>query len=136
MGLLILFGMFLPHSIECMTRADMIELNHVYRGDGRWFTQWVVWDWYHDQFHVRDWSLEGKRPYRGQSSSIENIYVYLRKKGGEVELTRRDALGRYWVVEAFQFRETWTLEDVEVEDRSKMPMSQRRLIWSRRSSIK
>ena len=113
MGLLMLV---LPLLVENQTDADLIELNHVYRGN-HWFTQWVVWDWYSDGYHVRDWA-----PDKG---------IKLRRRGAFVELTKRNEVGGFWRVSASQFRETWTEKDVEVEDRDILPISYRCLIWTR-----
>lgn len=120
--MLVLLLLILP-SIGHFTRADVVELNHVYHGKDQWFTQWVVWDWYEDGYHVRDWSMKGSK----------QLQVTLRRvKGERVELRRRDSRGRVWVVRAHQFRETWTMDDVEVADRIELPICERARIWNGR----
>lgn len=108
---------------EQVRHADVIELNHVWRGmddwnnDLGWFDQWVVWKWYPEasDYHVMGWCPESS--------------ATIRKYKGYVELRRREGRGRVIIIRAYQFRETRTAKDVEVEDRKSWPIKFRPRIW-------
>jgi len=76
-------------------------------------TYWVFWELHGDELRVRDWA------------SPKPSDLFTNDSGKHVLVTQRERPIR---IEAPVFRETWTLFDVETNDRAKWPEAKRRRI--------
>lgn len=106
----------IPNSAP-VQHADIVEVNHVCdRQDGReTLVQVIWWEWssVYGQFVVIDWRILSKCdfPHRHGTAWIQQW---------------RDGPGSETTVVSKVFRETWTLYDVEIENRSIVPEQHRR----------
>lgn len=104
--------------LDEVRHADVIELNHFFDGDGnKILDQWIIWEWQDGRYFVMDWCLKGKE-------------CNLRKIKGGWEFTRRMDDGRLVVVEAHEYRETWTQFDPEIANRKWMRVGHRNQLWN------
>jgi hypothetical protein len=96
-----------PRPVE----VDLIELNHVYDGEGRpLLSQHIFWTRHESEFHVRAWALD--QGFRAE------------KRGGRWRLIVFDK-ERSVEVSALSRVETWTQYDPELLDRKSWPPEQR-----------
>lgn len=118
----ILALVMLPVDIPTDT-VDAIEINHFYCGEGNLvFTQAIFWEFSDSEPRLRVvawrlWKDPSKTPTR---------------RGKEWELVWADGetLRR---VEARLFRESWTMHDPEMSNRSEWPTHKRRGLFKRRT---
>ncbi|MAT51412.1 MAG: hypothetical protein CMK32_09550 [Porticoccaceae bacterium] len=96
-------------------RVDLIEINHVCRRDQSQFTQIIIWDWSPtlNQYVVVAW----------QNSPPEPI---ISRAGGSYQFRWRLT---DQIVRADSYRETWTLNDPELDNRKVWPVERRRQLW-------
>jgi hypothetical protein len=112
-----------PEPLVVCDTVDVIELNHLYDGEGREILhQWVFWEWdkHSADYRVVDWRLvknerEGPRFAPGRAR-----WVWLVCLDGQPSALRR--------IEARAFSESWTQVDVELRDREVWPTERRRLL--------
>lgn len=102
-------------------RVEVIETNHFYDADAKpVFTQAIFWS---DDNRIIDWRLVRNR----QDEPRANIEVRRDyRTGGYVAAWDDNGLLRE--VRAKCWRETWTQYDVELVDRDKWPVCNRRLL--------
>jgi hypothetical protein len=108
----------LPLDLVTTDAADVIELNHLYDGDGRpVFDQVIFWQWHADEgaYHVLAWRLwksPAQTPWR---EWLAGGFVTTWFDGDRLRLVRSRS-----------YRETWTQHDPELEDRQLLPAHERR----------
>lgn len=98
---------------ELPERCDLLEINHLYDGEGREvFTQNIAWDWHprHGKHHVACWSLCKEQQARFDFTTGEWV----------LRLKEKEFRAPTW-------RETWTMVDPEREDCETWPKEWRRL---------
>jgi len=113
---LFILALFLPRGGCLVDEVDVIEVNHVFDGEGtETFVQAIFWRWrgFEGHYRVVDW----------RTVRDGNVYPVRRWDRGGVWVSRwRDDRDRCWrEVRAPLFRETWTVYDVEVADREFLP---------------
>ena len=102
------------------TDVDVLELNRRYEqvpnkvAAKQVLKQLIVWQYYprERRYHVRAW-----RMHRGETIEFKL------KTGRWIMLWRMD--DRLVLVRAVSFRETWTLNDPEIDDRAELPVCRR-----------
>ena len=94
-----------------VTHVDVIELNHYYSEDKLIFDQVVMWEWSEEygRYIIMDWKLY--KPENGDSLDTNAFYYQKEEKLYKI-------VGKH-------FRETWTNFDVELENRSFIPVNKR-----------
>jgi len=109
-----------PHEDALVDHVDLIELAHVYDGDGRKVLSQVIfwnWHWRDSKFHVCDWRIANAKSMRPR----------LDHRSGEYRLEWRDGNSGAWRrAIAPSFRETWSQYDPEVADRAELAVDFRR----------
>lgn len=96
--------------------VDVLEVNHLYDGDGRHiFDQLIGWNWHGNELHVVFWRLLKGREAFPQRRFASGVYEALWIDDGQARRVR----GR-------SFRQTWTQHDPELANRQRWPQSQRR----------
>lgn len=96
-----------PRSVDGFRECGIIEINHLHDEFGaQLLTQVIVWDWdwSEDRHRIRTWC---KAPR----------HAVPQRRGDRWELTLLDSQGRRLVLSAPVWRETWTQEDPEAEER-------------------
>lgn len=100
-NILIVIALTLVLPVGRTSRCDIAEINHVHEVDGTVrFTQLIAWEWLPDlrEYHAQDWC------YVESWSATETILTYRnRERVGQV---------RFKI-----YRETWTTNEPELEDR-------------------
>lgn len=99
-------------------RCDVIELNHMYDGEGRLvFDQVIFWDWTPDEcrYQVRAWRIV---KWPSQIPERDHARACWRTVFRDGEVLR--------VVESQSMGETWTQYDPEVFEREVLPIHRRR----------
>lgn len=102
-------------SHDIYVRVDFIELNHV-----RDLDQFVFWELCEEGYRVVDWRLARK--------------CSLRKVSDGWEVLVREGRGVRIFVLSVGYRETWTDEDVELADRDRFPVCERRSLRGKHGS--
>jgi hypothetical protein len=97
-------------------QADVVEVNHYVACDGSpIFDQIIWWDWEGDRFIVREWRMVKHRYQLPLCDWSRGGYVSpVETSLGEIR------------VRAGSYRETWSDHDPEAENRSIVPLDQRR----------
>jgi hypothetical protein len=101
-------------------RVDRIEINHCFNEAAvHQYDQIIVWHWYGDDYHVRDWAILKD----GATCQPDG-------NGGAWALfpDRRFFRPRLHSVSARAYCETWTCFDPEAIDREALPESKRVLL--------
>lgn len=96
-------------------RVDLIEVNHICRWDRENFTQVILWEW----------------------SPCLKRYVVVAWQNAPPEPDITPIKGRYlfrWrdtphIISATHYRETWTQNDPEVDNRKVWPVERMRQLW-------
>ncbi len=112
-----------PEPLVVCDTVDVIELNHLYDGEGREILhQWVFWEWdkHSADYRVVDWRLvknerEGPKFAPGRAQVVLNLS----------DVAQGSALRR---IEARAFSETWTQTDPERDNQRIWPTDRRRLL--------
>lgn len=113
-----------PSAEQQTARVDLIEVNHYHDDTGRHvFDQMIFYEWepVYSRYHVREWRLaksETRLPRRDYRAKVWRVVFY-------------DA-GEPRIVEATEYRETWTQYDPELVNREHLPQEARRPLWRRR----
>jgi len=123
----------IPTTMTVTDRVDVIEINHVMDGETGHcrFDQIIFWQLESDSYEVVDWRfLKGGRRDLGQGWNTWTKWHGHHAEPIYNRLTRhwvcvwRD--GRTWRrVVAVCRRETWTVVDVEIEERKRRPENER-----------
>ena len=96
-----------PIAPDPTRQCGLIEVNHLYTSDGEpLLDQVLVWDWDYseDRFRVRAWVKAPAHPLPT-------------RRGTHYELAVLDGQCRRLVLSAPLWRESWTTEDPEAEER-------------------
>ena len=108
----------LPATPTVNDLVDVIELNHVYDGDGqRVLSQYIFWDWHEcsARHHVVAWRLWKS----GQPHPVRDW-----PHGGYTLVFHDGQVMR--IVRAKHYHETWTQFDPEIDDRRRLSQDRRR----------
>lgn len=96
-----------PIAPDATRQCGLIEVNHLHTPDGEpLLVQMLIWDWDYseDRFRVRAWVKAPPHP----------IPI---RRGNEHQIAVRDVQGRRIVLTSPLWRESWTIEDPEAEER-------------------